>query len=417
MQNSQSICEMIYLVQQIYGGAFKMKKITDTVTFRHGATICTRTAQSPMLTNSGMDEKVTQDTIDYYNARSRSAGMIIVEYTSVSPNGGPSRSWAPDREQLAIYDDDFIPGLKKIASCLKKDGNKAILQLVHSGREAQYRNTLGGQVEVPTEMNFPWIDYPIHELTEDEVWGIVKDFGAATKRAIECGFDGVEIHGANHYLLQEFFSAFSNRRTDFWGGNLDKRMNFAVEVAREVFKVVKENAPKDFIVGYRITPEEIHGENIGYTWHESQQLVKRLTELFEFDYVHLSTTDYTKTPGDSDKNYAQLLGASVQRPTLLLIAGGINTVEKMNDALKYVDIVSLGRSTLVDPQIAYKLTTGRADQIIPKFSEESLDQAHLTPGLVELLTNMDYFDIPGVEYLKTLSDVHLSDVVTHDGTN
>ncbi|MCV3739964.1 NADH-dependent oxidoreductase [Lentilactobacillus hilgardii] len=394
-----------------------MRKLTDEVTFRHGATISTRTAQSPMLTNSGLDEKVSPDTIDYYSARSKSAGMVIVEYTSVSPNGGPSRSWAPNREQLAIYNDDFIPGFKKVAACLKKDGNKAILQLVHSGREAQYRHTLGGQVEVPSKMNFPWIDYPLHELTEDEVWGIVKDFGKATKRAIDCGFDGVEIHGANHYLHQEFFSAFSNRRNDFWGGSLNKRMNFAIEVAREVFKVVKENAPKDFIVGYRISPEEIHGDNIGYTWHESQQLVKRLTELFEFDYVHISTNDYTKTPEDSDKNYAQLLGEGVQKPALLLIAGGINTTEKMNDALKYVDIVSLGRSTLIDPQIAYKLKTGQNDKILSKFNEESVNEDHLTPGLVELLTNMDYFAIPGVEYLKTLSDVKLADVVTHDGTN
>lgn len=71
-------------------------------------------------------------------------------------------------------------------------------------------------------MKFSWIDYPLHELTEDEVWQVVKDFGSATKRAIDCGFDGVEIHGANHYLIQQFFSAFSNKRTDYWGGSFEK---------------------------------------------------------------------------------------------------------------------------------------------------------------------------------------------------
>ena len=393
-----------------------MKKLSDEVTFRHGATISTRTAQSPMLTNSGLDEKVTQDTIDYYNVRSQSAGMVIVEYTSVSPNGGPSRSWAPNREQLAIYNDSFIPGFKNIAESLKKDGNKAILQLVHSGREAQYRIVLGGRVEVPSKIDFPWIDYPIHELTEDEVWGIVKDFGAATKRAIESGFDGVEIHGANHYLHQEFFSAFSNTRNDYWGGDLNKRMNFAIEVAREVFKVVAEHAPKNFIVGYRISPEEIHGDNIGYNWQEAQQLLQKLTELFEFDYVHLSTNDYTSTPSDSDKNYAQLLGEAVQKPTLLLIAGGIHTVEKMEDALNYVDIVSLGRPTLIDTQIGYKIKNGQSDRILLEFNEASVNKSHLTPGLIELLANTDYFDMPGIEYLKTLTNIQLDDVVTHDGT-
>ncbi|MGT2750449.1 oxidoreductase [Streptococcus orisasini] len=394
-----------------------MKKLTDTVTFRHGASIKTRTAQSPMLTNSGLDEKVTQDTIDYYSVRSQSAGMVIVEYTSVSPNGGPSRSWAKDREQLAIYNDDFKSGFTKIAEALKKDGNKAILQLVHSGREAQYRHVLSGRVEVPSAMDFPWIDYPLHELTEDEVWQIVKDFGTATKRAIECGFDGVEIHGANHYLHQEFFSAFSNLRTDFWGGTLEKRMNFAIEVAREVFKIVEKYAPKDFIVGYRISPEEIHGDNVGYTWHESQQLVKKLTETFEFDYVHLSTNDYKATPADSDKNFAQLLGEGIQSPTLELIAGGIHTVEKMEDALNYVDIVALGRATLIDPQIAYKLQSGQADKIFLEFNEESVKNSHLTLGLIDLLANAEYFAMPGIDYLKTLTTTILEDVVTHDGTH
>lgn len=393
-----------------------MKKLTDDVTFRNGATIHTRIAQSPMLTNSGKDEKVTEDTINYYANRSQSAGMVIVEYTSVSLNGGPSRSWAKDREQLAIYDDSFIPGFKEVATALKKDGNKAILQLVHSGREAQYRYVLGGRVEVPSNMDFPWIDYPLHELSEDEVWQIVKDFGAATKRAIACGFDGVEIHGANHYLLQEFFSAYSNRRTDYWGGNLEKRMNFAKEVAKEVFKVVKEYGSKEFIVGYRISPEEIHGENIGYTWHESKELVQALTTAYPFDYIHLSTNDYTTTPKDSEKNYAQLLGEGVQKPALLMIAGGIHTVEKMKDALNYVDIVSLGRPTLIDPKIAYKIRNHQENQITLAFNAESVAKSHLTPGLIELLANTPYFDMPGIAYLKSLTDVKLADVVTHDGT-
>jgi len=104
-----------------------VKKLSDEITFRHGATISTRIAQSPMLTNSGLDEKVSEDTIDYYSVRSKSAGMVIVEYTSVSPNGGPSRSWAPNREQLAIYNDSFVPGFKKMFNCnikcIKKSKN------------------------------------------------------------------------------------------------------------------------------------------------------------------------------------------------------------------------------------------------------------------------------------------------------
>ena len=277
-----------------------MKQLIDKITFRNGATVNNRIIQTPMLTNSGVNEEVCEDTVRYYAARSRSAGMVVVEYTNVSPNGGPSRSWAENREQLAIYDDKFMPGLKKVAEALKKDGNKAILQLVHSGREAEYAVKLGRRCEVPSLVDYFWLDCPLHELTEEETWQIVKDFGEGTRRAIECGFDGVEIHGANHYLIQEFFSAFSNKRTDFWGGSLEKRMNFPLEVAREVFRVVKECAPENFIVGYRISPEEVHGENIGYTWRESQKLMEKLTSEFPFDYIHYSTLNYNGAPIDPE---------------------------------------------------------------------------------------------------------------------
>lgn len=198
-----------------------MKKLTDQVTFRHGATITSRTAQTPMLTNSGVNEMVTDETLEYYAARSQSDGMVIVEYTNVSLNGGPSRSW-PDHEQLAIYDDKFIPGLKKVAAALKKDGNKAILQICHAGREANYAPALGRIAGVPSMAEMPWINYPLHVLEEDEVWEIVKDFGAATKRAIECGFDGIEIHGSKY----DFSKAVKNP----YASKLKKQITINIDV-------------------------------------------------------------------------------------------------------------------------------------------------------------------------------------------
>lgn len=391
-----------------------MNKLTEKLTFRHGASIIPRTAQSPMLTNSGVNESVSDATLDYYAARSQSAGMVIVEYTNVSLNGGPSRSW-PDHEQLAIYDDKFIPGMTKVAAALKKDGNKAILQLCHAGREANYAGALGRVAAVPSIVEMPWIDYPLHVLTEDEAWDIVKDFGAAVKRAIECGFDGIEIHGANHYLIQQFFSTFSNIRDDYWGGTLEKRMNFALEVSKEVFRVVKEYAPSDFIVGYRISPDEIHGKNIGYTWRDSQQLVKKLTESFDFDYIHLSLLQYDAKPEDSDRTYCEIMREVLPKETRLLAAGGIATYEKMLNALKYVDVAVMGRATLIDPQIGYKLMHNMQDQIYMEFNEESVANAHLTDGIISLVAQVPEFAMPGHEYLKTLITTDLGEQMTHTG--
>lgn len=391
-----------------------MRKLTDKVTFRHGATITTRTAQSPMLTNSGVNEMVSDETFAYYNTRSQSAGMVIVEYTNVSLNGGPSRSW-PEHEQLAIYDDKFIPGLSRIATALKKDGNKAILQICHAGREANYASALGRVAAVPSEVEMPWIDYPLHVLEENEVWDIVKDFGTATKRAIECGFDGIEIHGANHYLLQQFLSVFSNVRNDYWGGTLDKRMNFAMEVSKEVFRVVKEYAPENFIVGYRISPDEIHGSNVGYTWRESQQLVKKLTETFDYDYIHISLLQYDAKPEDHDLTYCEILREVLPEETLLMVAGGISTYEKMQDALNYVDIIAMGRATLIDPQIGYKLLNNLQDEIYLEFNEESVSKSNLTSGIISLVAQVPEFAMPGNDYLKTLIETELGDQFTHTG--
>lgn len=399
-----------------------MKKLNDTITFRNGATLTNRIVQTPMLTNSGLHEEVSEDTLRYYARRSRSAGMVIVEYTSACPNGGPSRSWAADREQLAIYDDRFIPGLTKVAQALKKDGNKAILQIVHSGREAEYAAKIGRRVEVPSLVDYPWIDYPLHELTEEETWQIVKDFGEATKRAIRCGFDGVEIHGANHYLIQEFFSSYSNIRNDYWGGSEEKRMNFPLEVTKEVCRVAKEYGPENFIIGYRISPEEVHGPNIGYTWREAQKLVDRLTSEFPLDYIHYSTINYKGTPTDPqsegiEKSLADLMNEAVHEPVRTVLAGWIYGVDAIKDALNHADLVGLGRMTLIDPEVGYKIETGRENEIFLGFNKEVYENSCLTQGLVELLSQTPEFQTPGMnmEYLKTLSKEDLGYAVTHTG--
>ena len=383
-----------------------MKALTDQVQLRHGAVLQNRIVQSPMLTNSGDREYVTQDTLDYYGARSQSAAMVIVEYTSVSKNGGPSRSWADDRTQLAIFDDSFKPGMTKLATALKKDGHKAILQLVHSGREANYAPQMGRTAEVPSAMDFAWVNYPLHELTEEEVWGIVKDFGRATKRAIECGFDGVEIHGANHYLIQEFFSAYSNKRTDYWGGSLEKRMNFPLEVVKEVLRVVKKAAPADFIVGYRISPEEIH-DTVGYTWHESTQLIRAITDQFDLDYIHLSMPEYNGKPADSDKTFAELFAPAIGDQAKEMIVGNLMTEEDMQDALKQTDLVALARATLMDPQIGLKIAEGRGYEIIHEISPAQVKAAHpkMEPHL------------PGRESIYSLHEgVELGEDVIKNGT-
>lgn len=358
-----------------------MKKLSDKVTFKHGAVINNRMVQPPMLTNSGLNGMVSEDTISYWKARANSAGLVISEYNYVSPAGGPAITWADNRTQLAVYDDKFLPGLTKMAKTMKSGGNKALLQIAHTGREANYRAHLGLPVYAPDSANYPFLPYGVQAFTTEQVEQVVKDFGRATKRAIEAGFDGVEIHGANHYLIQQFFSRFSNHRQDKWGDY----EAFPLAVAKEVFEVVRKYAPQDFIIGYRISPEEINPGNVGYTWHESTKLIDALTNNFDFDYIHLSLPDYKAKPKDSDKTFAELFRPVIGKETKLIIVGDVMSQEAAEDALKYTDLVAAGRAQIIDANFATKVVAGKGDKVITELSDEEEKQQALTPGLREVM--------------------------------
>lgn len=380
-----------------------MKKLSDKVTFKHGAVINNRMVQPPMLTNSGLNCMVSEDTISYWKARANSAGLVISEYNYVSPAGGPAITWADNRTQLAVYDDKFLPGLTKMAKTMKSGGNKALLQIAHTGREANYRAHLGLPVYAPDSANYPFLPYGVQAFTTEQVEQVVKDFGRATKRAIEAGFDGVEIHGANHYLIQQFFSRFSNHRQDKWGDY----EAFPLTVAKEVFKVVRKYAPQDFIIGYRISPEEINPGNVGYTWHESTKLINDLTNNFDFDYIHLSLPDYKAKPKDSDKTFAALFKPVIGKETKLIIVGDVMSQETAEDALKYTDLVAAGRAQIIDANFAAKVVAGKGDKVITELSDEEEKEQALTPGLREVMdkqTKRPNFAkmLQGLDYSKAI---------------
>lgn len=226
----------------------------------------------------------------------------------------------------------------------------------------------------------------------------MKDFGTATKRAIQAGFDGIEIHGANHYLIQLFFSRFSNKRTDRWGDP----ESFPLAVANEVFKAVTEFAPKNFIVGYRISPEEINPDSIGYTWHESAKLVKQLTGRYPFDYVHLSMSSYDAKPADSEQTFAQLFKPYLSDGTKLIVVGGIINRETATQAMHLADLVAVGKAQLIDANFAAKLLSGKDQEIITELTDELEKEQELTPGLREVFDKEEKIPNWGEKVFKEL---------------
>ncbi|AQS53585.1 putative oxidoreductase [Jeotgalibaca dankookensis] len=191
------------------------KALLESFKLPNGATLPNRIAMSPMLVLASTAEgEITEEDLSYFDKRSQVAGMLITGAASVSKGGRGAE------KQINVSTDEIIPGLKKLAETMKKDGNKAILQLHHAGREAIAAYESYGQVVAPSAIDFPFLPYTPKELSHEEILTIIKEFGEATERAIKAGFDGVEIHGANHYLIQQFFSSYSNTREDEWAAHL-----------------------------------------------------------------------------------------------------------------------------------------------------------------------------------------------------
>ncbi|USS93936.1 NADH-dependent oxidoreductase [Fructilactobacillus ixorae] len=365
------------------------RQLTDLVKFRRGVEVQGRLFLPPMLTSSGTaDGRATADTLQYYAARSKTAGMLITEYHYVSENGGPSGG-GPFGEQLGIYDDEHLDSIKALAKAMKQDGAKAILQINHGGLRSNGFAAKHGYAFGPSAITSPSLNYDVRELTTQQIEAIIKDFGLATKRAIEAGFDGVEIHGANHYLLQQFMSTYSNRRTDEWGGSLAKRMRFPLAVTKEVLRVVAKYAPQDFIVGYRISPEEPHQDGSGYSISDSNQLVKELNQL-QLDYLHVSIFGhYYDGPNDSKLSYTQIYRESLDAETKVLAVGSVFSAEAALDAVNhYMDMVGMARGSLIDPLFGDKVSHHRADEIVHEISPAQLKQTAWTKGL------LDSFSLP-----------------------
>lgn len=373
----------------------KYEKLFESLMFPSGIETKNRFAMAPMTVyGSNDDDTIGKEDLDYFSVRNDTGGLIITGATTTSKDGhGISK-------QITAYDDKKIGGLTKLASVIKGKGNLAILQLQNAGRESRATYSRKGITYAPSRIEFPFLKYVPEELSPKKIKEFIKDYGEATRRAIEAGFDGVEIHGANHYLIQQFFSAYSNRRKDQWGGSLTKRMNFALEVVDEINNVVENYAEEPFLVGYRISPEEVHGENIGYTVDEAAKLVNEIIKS-GIDYIHLSMNQYDAMPlaGGNNEALATTIYKTIDGRVPLIGSGKILTPDDALDALNYFDIVALGRAVIIDPEFTVKISEGREDEI--EMSVENRFENIYLPEKLKRLWTRDNTPLPPLKGLNS----------------
>ena len=354
------------------------KPLFEPFTLKNGVQLKNRIVMAPMTTFSANPDDTASDAeLAYYAARSNGPGMVITACAYVQANGkGFEGQFAADR-------DTMIPSLRRVASSIKEKGSKAVLQLYHGGRLAVPHLIPNGEtvsassVTPRLDRGFYSIDKTPRSLSDEEVVELIKDFGEATRRAIEAGFDGVELHGATGYIIQQFFSPHSNTRTDRWGGSLEKRLTFPLAVIEETKRVITEHAKQPFIIGYRLTPEE--PETPGITMIETFALLDALVEA-ELDYIHMGVTDFWSKPRrgiDSEQSRMELIAEHVGNRVPIIGVGSIHTPDEAVQALEQtgIPLIALGRELIVEPEWVEKVEQGREKEI--KTTVNPNDQARL----------------------------------------
>lgn len=336
-----------------------MGKINHSFTFRNGLELRNPVVMAPMTTWSGEEDgRLSQEELEYYRARCNGVGMVITATTYMTRNGQGFPG------QFFGGSDECLPHLTLLADTIKQGGARAVLQIFHAGRSTGVPALIEGhEVVSASNIPLPREGAPVpRALTEAEIAEVIESFAQVTERAIKAGFDGVEIHGANTYLIQQFFSPHSNRREDDWGGSLEKRARFPLAIVDAVLGAVAKHAAKarpGFVVGYRFSPEEL--EQPGITLDDTAYLIERLAET-RLDYLHLSLKHYAtnsvrdpQAPTVVGKWVAELLQGRMP----LIGVGQIHTEGDLNAAFDLgYDLMAVGKSLIYDPQWFEKIAHG-----------------------------------------------------------
>ena len=318
------------------------------------------------LTRSRATGNVPNELMLEYYAQRASAGLIITEGTSPSPNGlGYARI-------PGIFSAEQVAGWKRITEAVHKQGAKIFVQLMHCGRVAHPLNLpAGARVLAPSAVAAAGEMYTDAEgmkpnampqaMSEADIKATIEEFAQGAKNAVAAGFDGIELHGANGYLLEQFIRPNSNQRTDRYGGAIENRARFVLELADAVIKSVGREK-----VGIRLSPFGVFNDmpvyaamDADYSWLAGELNARALA------YVHLVDHSPMGAPPVPDSIKATI--RAVFKGALIL-SGGYDAARAESDlAAGKCDLIAVGRAFLANPDLVARWKSGAAENA-PDFS-------------------------------------------------
>jgi dimethylglycine catabolism A len=317
----------------------------------------------PAMTTRTADEEgyVTDDTIAYYLARAHGGvGLITIEMAS------PEKVGRHRRREVGLYDDRFLPGLTRLVDEIHRAGSKASIQLGHGGGHTR-RDICGETPIAPSAIPHPVYETTFEtivpeEMTKARIGVTIAAHAAAAVRARKAGFDCVEIHAAHGYLISQFHAPFENRRTDAYGGSLENRARFGLEVLRAV-KAAVPGMP----VVYRLSVEDFFPG--GLPFDEGRQIALWAANAGA-DALHVTAGHYRSLPSAqvvlppmtfpdaTFLDFAAAVKKMVRVPVIAVGRLGDPAIATQAVAAGKTDFVALGRTLIADPQWVEKLRRG-----------------------------------------------------------
>lgn len=328
-----------------------MKYIKEPIVVNH-VKLLNRLVMPPMATSKAGDGTVTQELLDYYDIKSNGGyiGLIITEHSYVNKQGMAHLG------QISISKDSDIEGLKQLVNIIHKNNSKVIAQISHAGSSAKTEVTGMPTVSASAVLNEGALgrNNGLPEaMTQEQIDEVVSDFAKAANRAKDAGFDGIEIHSAHGYLLNQYYSPLTNKRDDaYTGATMEGRLKLHIDIIHAVREVVGQ----DFLVAVRLGGcDYLEG---GSTVEDSVVAAK----LFEENGVDLLDIsggfNGFNVPGHMEQGYFSHMTESIKKEVSIpvLLTGGIIDIDNAERFLKdkKADLIGVGRAILKDSDWAKK---------------------------------------------------------------
>jgi 2,4-dienoyl-CoA reductase-like NADH-dependent reductase (Old Yellow Enzyme family) len=312
-----------------------------------------------------------QDVLDFLVRRARNGAALV--YTEAIVTDEESAQGYPGQARLLTPEQ--IDAWKPVVQGIRKEGALSIMQMFHCGRVAwpevnPANRTIAPSPSIPKQKNpLTGKPYPRPEaMSKPEIDRVIQGFVETARGAVEAGFDGIEIHGAHGYLVNQFLSAYSNQRTDEYGGSVENRYRFAHEVIQAVRPVV----PADRLLTFRISNWGVVDMEVSLFENEAEysDIVKRLSKE-PIDSISVSTYSYGESAFGTDRNMAQITRQATDLP--IMICGKIHDRTSAEDALRDADIVLSAKSLLLNPDWVEDVRAGKP---MPPYSSDEANVAY-----------------------------------------